>query len=138
MLQAKGYAVQAVESAVDGLKLLVEGGIDLVIVDVKMPGMDGYDTYEEIRHNPSMHDVPILFLTAFQDAFSLDKEPAFKAWRDHFKEGTTDILYKPTAVDGLAAKVESLIGPAGGNVGIVFATPGNRVKAAMERVLRRR
>ncbi|MFC1672114.1 response regulator [Planctomycetota bacterium] len=87
MLRVKGYEVKTAESAVDGLKLLVAGDIDLVIVDIKMPGMDGYETYEEIRHNPGMCSTPVLFLTAFTNAFSVDKEPAAKAWREHFGEG---------------------------------------------------
>ncbi len=112
MLRMKGYEVVTAGSGSAGLKALAGGGVDLVVLDVKMPGMDGYETYEEIRHNSRTAEIPVLFLTAFTDSFSADKEEAMKAWREHFGEGTTDILYKPVSLEGLVAKVEGLVGPA--------------------------
>jgi CheY-like chemotaxis protein len=113
MLEMNGYAVVKAGSGAEGLEKLAEGGFDLVILDVKMPGMDGYETYEQIRHNTRTEKTPILFLTAFTDSFSMDKGDAMKAWREHFGEGTTDIVYKPVSVEDLATKVQGLIGPAG-------------------------
>jgi CheY-like chemotaxis protein len=112
MLGRTGYEVVTAGSGSAGLRALADGGIDLVVLDVKMPGMDGYETYEEIRHNSRTGKIPVLFLTAFKDAFSADKDEAMKAWLEHFGEGTTDVLYKPVSPEDLTVKVEGLIGPA--------------------------
>ena len=112
MLAVKGYEVATAGSGAAGLNALAEGEFDLVILDVKMPGMDGYETYEEIRHHSRKGEIPVLFLTAFTDAFSADNDRAMKAWLEHFGEGTTDVAYKPVSVEELTAKVEGLIGPA--------------------------
>jgi CheY-like chemotaxis protein len=112
MLEMNGYEVRTAVSAPAGLEALGKGRFDLVILDVKMPGMDGYEAYEEIRHNTRTARIPVLFLTAFRDSFDMEKEPAAKAWQEHFGEGTTDILYKPVTIEDLHIKVEGLVGPA--------------------------
>jgi len=59
-----GYEVFTADSGESALEMIV-GGVtpDIILLDISMPGMDGYETLAEISGNPAMKDVPVLFLT---------------------------------------------------------------------------
>lgn len=64
VLDLEEYAVRTVESAPEALTYLHEGFCDLAIVDVMMPGMDGFELCERIRADPDHAKLPIILLTA--------------------------------------------------------------------------
>jgi diguanylate cyclase (GGDEF)-like protein len=64
LLRSEGYDVVAVESAEDGVERLRNGGIDLVLCDVNLPGMSGYDLTAIIRRQDVLRDVPIILMSA--------------------------------------------------------------------------
>ena len=66
-LVAAGYQAIQAESGEVGLAVLEEQRPDLVLLDVLMPGMDGFETCRQIRMLPVVGDTPILFLTALGD-----------------------------------------------------------------------
>ena len=57
------YKVKAAKSGEQALKILAKGGIDLVLLDIIMPGLDGYQTLEQIRANPEMASTPVIFVS---------------------------------------------------------------------------
>ena len=63
-LRGNDFHVNAANSGVAGLKAAHRKVPDLVILDVIMPGMDGYTVCKEMREDPILKEVPILFLTA--------------------------------------------------------------------------
>lgn len=67
LLEVSGYRVMIAESAEQALSLLGESQPDLIISDIMMPGMDGYQLYEEVRKRNELVDVPFVFLTARGD-----------------------------------------------------------------------
>lgn len=81
----------------DGLRKLAENEYQLVILDVMMPGMDGFETLVEIRKTSSL---PILMLTAKDD--NISKVHGLRA-------GADDYLTKPFNMDELIARIHSLI-----------------------------
>lgn len=63
----KQYNIVAVTDGMQGVKYLEENDCDLILLDIKMPGMDGFETYEEIRKNEKNAKIPVIFLTADND-----------------------------------------------------------------------
>lgn len=99
-LRGQDFKINAVNSGVDGLKTARRTNPDLVILDIVMPGMDGYTVCREMRADPLLANVPILFLTAkIKDD---DKIAGFIA-------GADDYLTKPFNVDELILRVRAIL-----------------------------
>ncbi|MEY2444732.1 MAG: hypothetical protein QOE00_1312, partial [Ilumatobacteraceae bacterium] len=93
VLEAHGMAVAFAENGADGVAALIsDPAIDLVLMDIMMPGMDGYTTMEAIRHHEAFADLPIIALTA--KAMVGDREKAIAA-------GASDYVTKPVDIDVL-------------------------------------
>jgi putative two-component system response regulator len=58
------YQTKVATSGATALQVLAAGGVDLVLLDVTMPGMDGHETCRRIVQDPLTADVPVIFLTA--------------------------------------------------------------------------
>ena len=67
MLEAKGHRVTVAYGGPEALALLRERRPELVISDVVMPGMDGYELCRAIRSDPRLHDVPVVLLTSLSE-----------------------------------------------------------------------
>ena len=64
VLEMEGYLVLRAGNGVEGLSFLKEGGVDLILADIMMPLMDGYDFYQKVREHPEWTAIPFIFLTA--------------------------------------------------------------------------
>jgi DNA-binding response OmpR family regulator len=99
-LRGDEFRITTANSGVEGLKIARRMLPDLVIMDVIMPGMDGYTVCKEMRADPLISDVPILFLTAkIKDE---DKITGFTA-------GADDYLSKPFNIDELILRVRAIL-----------------------------
>ena len=85
-LRHAGFEVSAVDSGEEGLRVFETEVIDLVLLDVMMPGLDGFEVCSRLRAMPRGAQVPILMLTGLNDAESV--EAAFRC-------GATDFVTKP-------------------------------------------
>lgn len=63
-LEQEGYTVKAVLDPLEGIKIAKEGGIDLILLDIMMPGMDGYTVCDTLKKDEKTRDVPVIMLTA--------------------------------------------------------------------------
>jgi two-component system sensor histidine kinase/response regulator len=99
-LVGAGYSVLQAESGAQGLTLLEAQRPDLVLLDVLMPGMDGFETCRRIRALPEIGETPVLFLTALGDL------ETHKAALD---SGADDFLTKPLNRTELLIRVRSLL-----------------------------
>lgn len=86
ILEMNGFEVKAIVDAYDGLKMLEEENFDLIISDIMMPGMDGYEFLDKVRANPNLVNIPFLFFTA-----KVSKEEIRKG----MDRGAEDYLIKP-------------------------------------------
>jgi DNA-binding response OmpR family regulator len=106
-LTTKGYEVVTTDQAVGAPELLRSGRFDLILLDLQMPGKNGFELYREFT---STREVPILFVSGFADRFSPTSPEFAELWIGQFSFGRTDILYKPFTLSSLLEKVEQLIG----------------------------
>ena len=79
-LRHAGFEVTAVDSGEEGLRVFETELIDLVLLDVMMPGLDGFEVCSRLRAMPRGAQVPILMLTGLNDAESV--EAAFRCGAD--------------------------------------------------------
>ena len=106
-LAAKGYETVTTDRADEALKLFRDQAFDLVLLDLQMPGKNGFELYREFG---SVREVPVLFVSGYSRRFS-PASPGFSdLWTGQFSLGRTDILYKPFTLAALFEKVEALIG----------------------------
>jgi CheY-like chemotaxis protein/MinD-like ATPase involved in chromosome partitioning or flagellar assembly len=100
MLQRQGYEISAASNGTQGLAKALEERPDLILLDVMMPDMDGYEVARRLRKNPVTVNVPILMFTA---KTQLDDKVA------GFEVGADDYLTKPTHPTELQAHVKALL-----------------------------
>jgi two-component system response regulator RpaA len=99
-LRGEEFRVMLASSGVEGLKAARRRPPDLVILDIIMPGMDGFTVCREMRADPNLADIPILFLTAkIKDE---DKITGFNA-------GADDYLSKPFNIDELVLRLRAIL-----------------------------
>jgi DNA-binding response OmpR family regulator len=106
-LVEKGYQVWTAENPDAAFRVLAEQTIDLVLLDLELPGKNGFAVCEEINSHAT---VPVLFISGCTRSFSCDREDFVSVWENQFSQGLIDILYKPFHLPLLYEKVEALIG----------------------------
>ena len=97
-LSEAGFVADLARDGVDGLHLALTGDYDLVVLDVMLPGLDGWQVLREIRHKGK--HMPVLFLTARDQVEDRVKGLEF---------GADDYLVKPFAFSELLARVRALL-----------------------------
>jgi pilus assembly protein CpaE len=100
MLQRQGYQISAATNGQQGLDKAFEEDPDLILLDVMMPDMDGYEVTRRLRQNPATVSTPILMFTA---KTQLDDKVV------GFEVGVNDYLTKPTHPSELQARVKALL-----------------------------
>jgi Response regulator containing a CheY-like receiver domain and an HD-GYP domain len=88
-----GYEVRLAHSGEEALKAIEEEVPDLLVLDVHMPGIDGYEVCRRLRDNPAFDDLRIIMLTS-----SDDKHAAFEAGVDDYLNKDVDLLNLPNRV----------------------------------------
>ena len=73
MFESEGFAVLSAESAEKAIEILAGAHPDLIISDVKLPGMDGFSLYEHVRSAPSTKDISFMFITGYNDPLSISR-----------------------------------------------------------------
>jgi pilus assembly protein CpaE len=100
MLQKQGYEVLAASSGHQALTRAVNDAPDLIILDIMMPDMNGYEVCRRLRSNPDTQPIPIIMFTA--KTLIDDKVAGFEA-------GADDYLTKPTHPAELSSRVKSML-----------------------------
>lgn len=98
MLAEKGYHVFAMTSGEAAIKSAAASRPELILLDVMMPGMNGYETCRKLKENPDMRDVAVIFLSAMNETD--DKIKGFEA-------GGVDYITKPFQLDEVIVRVKT-------------------------------
>lgn len=101
MLENENREIITCLSASEGLQILLKEKISLILVDVQMPEMDGYEFVEIIKQHPNTSNIPTIFVTA------ISEEP--KHINKAFDLGAIDFLFKPLVTEVTRKKVDSFL-----------------------------
>lgn len=99
-LKQEGYQIITASNGLDGIRKALGESPDLVILDVMLPGMDGFEICYRLRSEPATKKLPILMFSA--KAQEIDKETGIKV-------GADDYLTKPSAPADIVSHVEKLL-----------------------------
>ncbi|MCA9482255.1 MAG: diguanylate cyclase [Nitrospina sp.] len=99
-LETKGYGISIAPSGEVALKIAPKLKPDLILMDLMMPGMDGFETCKKIKELPEIQDVPIIFVTG-----KTETEDIVKA----FRVGGVDYISKPFREEEIQARVAAQI-----------------------------
>jgi signal transduction histidine kinase len=114
------YEVLSARSGQDALRQVLRHDFAVILLDVNMPGMDGFETAEAIHLRPRSADIPIIFVTAFL-ADEIDRLKAYQ-------RGAADFLFTPVIPQVLRAKV---------SVFVALATKNEQLKRQAEKLSQR-
>lgn len=98
ILKDQGYQVSVATSGAKALEVLTRVRPDLILLDVMMPGMDGFETCQHIKASPELREIPIIFLTARTETDDIVKG---------FEVGAVDYVAKPFSGHELLARVRT-------------------------------
>ncbi len=94
------YKVTAVTSGMQALKFLEKNLCDIILLDINMPEMDGFEVMRKIRENSERADIPIIFLTADSDAETESR---------CLEEGASDFIAKPFVLNVMRSRISRIL-----------------------------
>lgn len=100
VLELEGYNVLRAGDGRTGLSLLRGNGVDLVLLDLRLPGTDGWSVLREIKRDPSLGAVPVIVLTAIAEAIQRKKT---------LRMGATKYLVKPLSAGDLMQTIAEVL-----------------------------
>lgn len=95
-----GYDVTVANDGLEALKILMNKTFDLILLDVMMPNMDGWDTLKAIRNNKKTQYIPVIMITAVSE----DQKVV-----SGLKIGADDYIVKPFILPNLLARIEAVL-----------------------------
>ncbi len=100
ILKKASYNVICAKSGLEGLACLSQHSVDLILLDILMPFMDGLETLKKIREDPGLEKLPVLFLTGEADLETVKKAKDL---------GASDYILKPIKQDFLLSKLKQIL-----------------------------
>ena len=98
LLTKRGYAIRTAENGEEALRRLAEEKPDLILMDVVMPGQNGFQLTRTITRDPRFTDVPVIMCTS-------KNQETDKVWG--MRQGARDYIVKPVDADELVAKIKA-------------------------------
>lgn len=95
-LEDQGLRIVVAQDGQEGLKRAAFVKPDLILLDVLMPGMDGFETCRLLKENPAVLDIPVIFMTALTDTSNVVKG---------FRLGAVDYVTKPIQIEEVMARI---------------------------------
>lgn len=105
ILENRGYEVIGATGGPEGLELIAKENPDLVLLDLMMPGMNGWDVYQQMKHDEHMKTIPVIVVTA--KATNIDKVLGL-----HIAK-VQDYITKPFSPAELLSSIDKVLGGEG-------------------------
>ncbi len=102
ILETKGFTVIGADGGVVGLETVRREKPDLILLDLMMPDMDGWEVFQQVKDDPELQEIPVVVVTA--KAQSIDKVLGLYIAR------AEDYITKPFKVQDLVDSIENLVG----------------------------
>jgi CheY-like chemotaxis protein len=102
LLEQRGHEVLQAETGPEGLEMAAKLRPDLILLDIQLPGMDGYAVARELKRDPRLKAIPIVAVTSY--AMVGDRETCLAA-------GAEGYIEKPINPESFVAEVERFLGP---------------------------
>ena len=99
-LESDGYAVSSAEGGRQALDMLESESFDLIILDILMPEVDGFAVLSEVKANPALREIPVVMISAVDDAESMERCRQM---------GAVEYLVKPVSAEDLRACVSGVL-----------------------------
>ena len=100
LLEQRGHTVLQAETGPDGLRLAATDAPDLILLDIQLPGMDGYDVARQLKSDPRLSGIPIVAVTSY--AMVGDRERCLEA-------GASGYMEKPINPESFVDDVERFL-----------------------------
>jgi signal transduction histidine kinase/DNA-binding response OmpR family regulator len=134
VLASRGFDVEIAPSGEAGLARLEAGGVDLVLSDILLPGLSGYDVCRRIKAEPRTKNIPVVLLTVLRDP--LDILQGLECGADNFITKPCNPAFLVRRVNALLANDGRRAGPpAGGRVELSFRGRGVTITSDKEQIL---
>ncbi|HEY85233.1 MAG TPA: response regulator [Chloroflexi bacterium] len=101
IMQKEGMSVSGALSGQEGLALIRQSPPQVVLLDIMMPGMDGWDVFKEIKATPDLQDIPVIILTA--------RDSTFEEIIARDRAGVDDYITKPFTPQELRRGVKKVL-----------------------------
>ncbi len=98
ILSRHGFLVLVAEDGESALHIASNNAVDLILLDIMMPGIGGFETCERLKNHPQTQDIPVIFMSALQD--TVDKIKGFKA-------GAVDYITKPFEMEEVLMRINT-------------------------------
>jgi DNA-binding response OmpR family regulator len=100
VLELEGYNVFGASNGLTGMEIMRDNSISLVILDLRLPGLDGWSILREIKCNPEFSKIPVVVLTAIAETMQRKRT---------LRMGATSYLIKPLSAHSLSRAVASVL-----------------------------
>ena len=100
VLQLEGYSAREAGDGITGMEIIRENPIDLVLLDLRLPGPDGWSVLREIKRDPELAGIPVVVLTAIAETMQRRKT---------LRMGATSYLIKPLSARSLSLAIADIL-----------------------------
>jgi len=101
MLLPKGFDIIKAENGSEALEIIAKEQVDLVLLDVMMPGMNGFEVCRRLKDSPATAPIPVILISALNDSESRDRG---------LQAGSSLFLTKPIAHEDLTMNIRAVLG----------------------------
>ena len=98
ILRDRGYRIALAKSGKEGIRMAQKTHPDLILLDIMMPEMDGFETCEKLKSNAHTQDIPVIFLSSKTETEDIVKG---------FEKGAVDYITKPAVKEEVVARVHT-------------------------------